>query len=156
MAMMGLLLTGCLAQSSIQADYMEAQDDCRSQAEDAVSKMPDDDALSAKQRNAALVDRFADCMNRNGWHVTRPAPAASNASAVPPQVPAAVAIQRAPQVIANPQAAAAAQQPVYVPPPSTAGPSTQPVQAMPQPGTYSYQPAAGADGADYSTVGRHF
>lgn len=67
-----LLLTACQAQSDIQAKYIGQQSDCRDTAEERMDALPNLDNLSARQRNAALVDQFSNCMIKEGWHVARP------------------------------------------------------------------------------------
>ncbi len=67
-----LLLSACMVQSSIQGRYVEKQSDCRSEAEDRMEQSRDTQTMSAKRRNAELVDRFSACMIKAGWHVARP------------------------------------------------------------------------------------
>ncbi len=67
-----LLLGGCRAQSGIQSRYIDQQTDCRDYAESSLDAIPGAETLSAKRRNAALVDRFSSCMIKAGWHVARP------------------------------------------------------------------------------------
>ena len=66
------VLSACEAQSDIQAKYIAKQDDCRNAAEDQMDAAPNNGSLSAKQRNANLVDKFSTCMIKAGWHVARP------------------------------------------------------------------------------------
>lgn len=66
------LLAACESQSGVQSRYIAKQDECRDTAEDRLSDAPESHALTAKQRNAALVDHFSRCMIQAGWHVARP------------------------------------------------------------------------------------
>ena len=170
---MAAMLTGCLAQSSIQADYMDAQDTCRDKAENAVSSMPDDNELNARQRNAALVGQFADCMNRNGWHVSRPAgappvaattivtqPSGAVTVATPPATAAVVATPARPVTVAPATPSVVTVQPAQVPvhtdsTPLQPGRSSPPLDT-PDNSAASYQPSATGDGSDASNAGRHF
>lgn len=66
------LLPACQVQSGIQGRYVAKQSECRSEAEDRMDTLPSNVSMSAKQRNAALVDKFSTCMIKAGWHVARP------------------------------------------------------------------------------------
>lgn len=66
------LLAACESQSGIQSRYISKQSDCRDQAEDRIDSTPGVSAMTAKQRNATLVDYFSTCMIKSGWHVARP------------------------------------------------------------------------------------
>ncbi len=169
-----LLVTGCLAQSSIQASYMDAQDDCRSQAEDKVSDLPDEDEMSARQRSAALVDQFSDCMNKAGWHVARPAKptvVAQPAQPLPGQPSGVITTVRPPVVVQQPQpvvravtpapvapaAAPVVQQPVHnETTPLQPSRGTTPLNPTDQPPPASYEPSGASDATDLNAVGRHF
>lgn len=63
-----LLLGGCLAQSSIQAEYMSQESECHSVAEDKV----DDSANAATDRALVAGTAFSECMNGKGWKVAKP------------------------------------------------------------------------------------
>lgn len=65
-------LPGCQVQSGVQGRYVETQAECRSTAESQMGSASSGDTVSAKRRNAQLVDYFSTCMIRNGWHVARP------------------------------------------------------------------------------------
>lgn len=73
-ALLALSLTGCIAQSRIQSRYMEAQDNCRTQAEQRVPAARD--TLNANgapdDLTSALARQFSECMNKAGWHVAAP------------------------------------------------------------------------------------
>ena len=67
-----LLLSACEVQSGIQSRYVAQQTECRGEAEDRMDATPNTGNMSAKQRNAQLVDNFSTCMIKGGWHVARP------------------------------------------------------------------------------------
>lgn len=66
-----LALSGCLAQSNIQARYNTEQSECRDDAEANIMKY-DATAANEKDRNAQLVTLFSDCMAKKGWQVAKP------------------------------------------------------------------------------------
>ena len=79
-------LTGCLAQSRIQARYMEQEADCRAQAQNEVSaKFPDADtspriaptAVVGTEASSPIFAAYSACMNKQGWKVSVPKPPAA-------------------------------------------------------------------------------
>ena len=63
-------LTGCIAQSDIQAKYMSQEDDCRDQAQEKLSAS----TKTAGDSSYILASAFSDCMNKGGWKVSVPKP----------------------------------------------------------------------------------
>lgn len=151
-----LLLTGCIAQSDIQADYMSQESDCRSTAQSSADSGGKEDAAGAAYRIGAS---FSGCMNKAGWKVSVPKPppgppAAATTAAAPLQATTPPASVAAPAAIAAPSrpvapapgmqpspAPAAAAPPLNTPRAASPAPSTTP--NIPNvPGGYStYQPA---------------
>ena len=88
-----LMLTGCLAQSQIQAKYMTKEEECRSEAQDksydaerkynetkgaAPNPAPAPGQAVATTANFdqayVIGAAFSECMNKSGWKVTVPKP----------------------------------------------------------------------------------
>jgi hypothetical protein len=171
--LLALALTGCIAQSRIQARYMEAQDDCRTQAEQRVPAA--DTTTNANGAPAdlsgALARQFSDCMNKAGWHVATPKVNAPAPQAMPtsaPGVPAPVPVpppsaHPVPAVVNGAAPAAPILGPgvqpmpaVAVPPPSarTAAPLTAlPPSNVPPQAPATYQPGRPGDAGDDSSYG---
>ena len=58
-------LSGCIAQTDIQAKYMAQEEDCR---DHATSRTGVDGAGSS------VAAQFSECMNKSGWHISGPKP----------------------------------------------------------------------------------
>lgn len=78
----------CTDQTSVQNDYIEQRDRCRSYAQTkidfAMKNQPG--PKDGKTRQATLVSLFSECMSQHGWNVPDGKPAGSAAAA--PVVPA--------------------------------------------------------------------
>lgn len=77
---MAVLLTGCMAQSQIQSQYIDQQDTCRVEASRRLAGnvlAPNADG----QASAGLY--FSECMNKAGWRVSMPKPAQTAQGPVP-------------------------------------------------------------------------
>lgn len=156
--LLALVLTGCMAQSSVQGKYMAVQKQCRAEAE-ATLPVPASGAIDnvSADITASLARQFSDCMNRSGWKVAGPKPTGTTVAQNPPtgilpSAPPALAASVAP-----PAAAATQQQPQ---PARTAAPlpSLPPTNAQPAPATYQPgRPVGVESGSDYGTgAGRQF
>jgi len=148
-----LLLSACLSQSNVQANYVAQQLLCQEASRVAAEASPE------SLENAPIsVSQFAQCMRQAGWNVAMPkAPA-------PTQPAAAQPVQQQPQQqpVTAPQAQPVAPQ-QQTPPlaqqspaPVAATPQAQPSSAS---GAAVYQPARPAGAADVyygSGAGRQF
>lgn len=80
----------CTDQTSVQNDYIEQRDSCRSYAQTkidfAMKNQPG--PKDEKNRKATLVALFSECMSQHGWNVPDGKPAAPPVAAAPaPVVP---------------------------------------------------------------------
>lgn len=150
------LLPGCLAQSQIQAQYMDQQDTCRTEATRRLAATP---VADSAQGQAVAGAYFSECMNQAGWRVsmprtaaqTQPAGSASAPVVTPaPQQPATTPPQQAtvyppsgaPSV--NPSAAAArVNPPVQQAAPQSQNSADQPAQYLPRTQAAPAQPGYG-------------
>ena len=125
-----LLLSGCLAQSQIQAKYMNRETDCREEAQQRVMNGQASGLNTLGYDNQmetayVLASGFSECMNRSGWKVATPkTPPANTASNTQPPygapgpggvVGAAKAPPPAGTVVGQQPAPAAAPQPAMAP-----------------------------------------
>lgn len=65
-------LSACVVQSKVQGRYIEAQEQCRENAETIVEHLPNADKMTPAQQSAETVNQFSGCMNQAGWHVANP------------------------------------------------------------------------------------
>ena len=135
-----LLLSACLSQSNVQANYVAQQLLCQE-----ASRVAAQEAVDGVENAPISVSQFAKCMRQAGWNVAMPkAPA-------PTQPAAAQPVQQQPQQqpVAAPQAQPVAPQEQA---PPLAQQSPAPVaatpQAQPSSGAAVYQPARPAGAAD--------
>ncbi len=147
-----LLLSACLSQSNVQANYVAQQLLCQES-----SRVAAQETVDGVENAPISVSQFARCMRQAGWNVAMPkAPA-------PTQPAAAQPVQQQPQQqpIAAPQTQPVAPQeqaPPLVqqsPAPMAATPQAQ----QPSSGAAVYQPARPAGAADVyygSGAGRQF
>ncbi len=141
-----LLLTGCLAQSTVQYDYDVEKEECQDFAAEEVNAQN-----LQKGRSTALKAAFAECMRKQGWKLTTAKP-----PVVEPPIDAARssgAINQAPP--AEPQRQGAVQQSTTQPQPQgtpvrSAAETTAPSSAS------TYQPTAGSPQATGAQPGRYF
>ena len=161
-----LALSACLAQSSVQANYVVQQKICEN-ASRAASDAVAEGADHTTDHAAALVTQFVQCMNKAGWHVPMPKTAAAAAPAAP-AAPAAAAVAAQPAPASPPVSAPAAVASSPSPQPAAPAASMQPqppvmapaVPASPQAAAAAtYQPARPAnapDGYYGGSAGRQF
>ena len=155
-------LTGCIAQSSIQAKYMSQESTCRDQAREQVSAMQE--TAPGADINSAIFAAFSACMNKEGWKVSVPKPKPAVATTAPAVVVPTVA---APVVVgapAKPPTAASVAKGANPPAAPVIGPGHQPdpapaaatgpapaapaavvVAPAPEDGAASYKPSSGGD-----------
>jgi hypothetical protein len=76
-----VLLQACTAQSSIQANYMAEQDECRALVQRQLSATP---TMSGDAAALSAGARFSECMNKVGWNVSVPRPGGSTQMAQNP------------------------------------------------------------------------
>ena len=148
-----LALCSCLAQSNVQASYMNQQTECQ-----ALSRVVGDASPGAAEAAPVSVSQFAQCMHKAGWHVAipkAPAPAAVQAQQAPvAQQPAQAPVQQ--QATVQQQAPVQQQTQPEPAAPANAAPMQQ---AQPIPGAAIYQTARPTGAADvyYGTgAGRQF
>lgn len=89
LALVPLLLSGCLAQSRIQGKYLEAESKCREQAQQVAQANPaaPEGAAPADGAPNPVLAAFSDCITKSGWKLSTPKPATATASNTPPTLP---------------------------------------------------------------------
>ena len=76
---LSLGLSGCLAQSQVQAKYMQKENDCREEAQNRVANSQQTGMSSLGydtqvETAYTLASGFSECMNKQGWKVAVPKP----------------------------------------------------------------------------------
>lgn len=122
-ASLALIVSGCLAQSQIQAKYIKVQNACREESSRIAGKTNDQTALGTA---------FSQCMNKAGWHVA--SPKTGVASNNPPSGSPSTNPSAATAVAANPPSGAPSVKP------SAAAASVPAPTPVAEP-TATYQPA---------------
>lgn len=156
------LLSGCMAQSRVQAKYMSREDDCRSEAQlraldRQATGVTGATADSPAQTSYSIAAAFSECMQKEGWKVTTPkpptAPPAPTNTAVVTLPPSGapgpggtVAASRPPETANATTPAAPILGPGVQPQPAPAfTPGAAPMRTMPGiPSTATYAPAQSA------------
>lgn len=96
LALSFLLLLGCKDIMHVQTGYVADRDECRAKSENNVGvySQPDSYSLSSKDKNAALLQLFCECMKEKEWKVSGcPKPATSVAANPQTQAPTVVVVQ---------------------------------------------------------------
>lgn len=155
----GLLLSACIAQSDVQADYISMERQCRDDANSKASAMRASQAgtpMEGETGNAeaafAAASTFSKCMQTQGWKVYTPkdpkAPQTANATNTAPlgaPGPGGIVTMRQAQpapVRQRQPAAAVVQRPAPAPQPAPAAVAPRPATLQKTPPAAAVQPVA--------------
>lgn len=140
---LALLLTGCTAQSQVQARYDGNKSECQSRAASSVSTM----SAERRDRASAIKTEFANCMMSKGWKLSTGQKEVAVSNPAPIWTPSGPGVN--PVTASAPASTAARTSSVgtSTATSATAAPGSPATLSMPQPtstvppGASTYQPA---------------